>query len=395
MDELRDFFEFTDILNTQMYLSTYYRLLAPLGFRGLEIAKSRYKGFMSNLTDSTQHLFENAVDPEFVKDMTLEEISHRVAHPYVNHTLDGVVFSPYVHGSRGNPETAQSENEAIYASDGKTHMMLDRIINNIRHFKIVDRETDNRNNSVIMRFVHLIKQMARALTVGLSEDVFKEAHPHILEFTKQANLLDKGVAHILNVLRSLISLSEVLVGHVLETLSYFLPLYWNLATSIMFCPIKIPFVYEWYTQKFTRGLSDFTITDLLTLLGGTVATWTYKLYNGNYAPYTSIDVDVLRTNHDPELILYTWGHDPRTSDVNDNITHVHRLGMHDWIPRTHWCTVTSLTTILYDVPMSMTDKPDVRNPGSQTYPSQIFNTIVGVMGRVGYYPFSQVCILPS
>jgi hypothetical protein len=385
---MKDFFEFTDILNTQMYLSTYYRLLAPLGFRGIDIAQRRYRGMLSNLTLDTHRLFDDVVRKHYGHDITLDKLEELATHPYVNNTLTGVVFPPFMH--RNHSETVGlDEGTSMYTSDARSHMIIDRIVNNIRHIHITDPETSNKNNSVVMRFAFINQQMASALAEAFNEDMFKNIAPHMFSFTKDANVLDRGIVGIVNLIRTFMTLSEQVLGHVFETIIHLLPHYWNLATGLTFLPLKIPFVYEWYTEKFTRGQSDLTLTDLLTLLGGTVATWTYKLYNDNLPPYTSIDVDVLRTNTEPELILYTWGHDARTSDSDDNVTHTHRLGMHDWIPRTHWAAVTSLTTTLYDVSMAAHES-DVRNPGPYTHLPQMFGTLAGVMGRVGYYPFTQL-----
>ena len=137
------------------------------------------------------------------------------------------------------------------------------------------------------------------------------------------------------------------------------------------------------------GSTDLTLTDLLTLFGGTAATWTYKLYNENYAPYTSTDIEVLRSNTEPELILYTWGHDPRTNDVNDTVSHIHRLGIYDWIPKMHQLVLSTFTSLSIDIPTYLFAE-DPRNPPQIVTKAQSFNVLVGIMQRAGYYPFTQV-----
>ena len=169
----------------------------------------------------------------------------------MNRTLDGVYFSPFS-STKPNASVEELPNDLLYNSDGRTHMMMDRIVNNIKHISFVETSVNNRNNSVFVRFAHLAKEMAKALTERLPMSILDEAAPHLLQFAKDANILDKGIAHILNLVRAVISTSEVVLGHVVEALSYLLPIYWNLATAIITLPIKIPFVYEWYTQRFTR-----------------------------------------------------------------------------------------------------------------------------------------------
>lgn len=137
------------------------------------------------------------------------------------------------------------------------------------------------------------------------------------------------------------------------------------------------------------GQTDLTLTDLLTLFGGTVATWTYKLYNENYAPYTSTDIEVLQTVRDPELILYTWGNDPRTSDKGDNVTHVHRLGIYDWIPKMHQLALSTFTSLAIDLPTALW-VDDVTEPHKATQLANSFNVFVNIMIRAGYYPFTQL-----
>jgi hypothetical protein len=137
------------------------------------------------------------------------------------------------------------------------------------------------------------------------------------------------------------------------------------------------------------GHTDLTLTDLLTLFGGTVATWTYKLYNENYAPYTSTDIEVLQTVREPELILYTWGNDPRTSDKDDNVTHVHRLGIYDWIPKMHQLALSTLTSLAIDLPTALWIEDNTKAHRS-TQLTQSFNVFVNIMIRAGYYPFTQL-----
>ena len=134
-----------------------------------------------------------------------------------------------------------------------------------------------------------------------------------------------------------------------------------------------------------------TLVDLLTLFGGTAATWTYKLYNDNYAPYSFLDVEVLQSTSDPELMSYTWNHDPRTSAVNDDITQIHRLGISDWIPKMHQVALSVFTQVSTDVPVALTSM-NYRDQGKNATMAQSFNVLVGVMVRAGYYPFTQVSI---
>ncbi len=137
------------------------------------------------------------------------------------------------------------------------------------------------------------------------------------------------------------------------------------------------------------GKSDLTLSDLLTLFGGTVATWTYKLYNENYPPYTSTDIEVLQSNSEPELILYTWGNDPRTSDKGDNITHAHRLGIYDWIPKMHQLALSTFTSLAINLPTAMLSE-NLTNNHPAVLKAQSFTVLVNIMTRAGYYPFTQL-----
>ena len=369
-----------------MFLSSYYRILAPLGFRGLHFAKTKFDHIFANLSNQMANTFDQVLENHHIHDLTLPKLNRQMNAVKTNDVLSGTEF-PYFNISE---EQSYSSKNILYSSDGKTHMIIDRIINNIGHMKIIEDLRDhNVNTSFAARFLALNVEMGETLVKSLSIEEYEKIKPHVLRFTSEASLLDKGIGHVLNGLRSVMALSVNLFGRAIQILSNYLPMYWNLATLLMYQSIKIPFVYKWYTEKFSRGKSDLTLTDLLCLLGATISTWTYKLYNSNYAPYTSLDVEVLRSNKEPELILYTWGHDPRTSDQDDEITRVHRLGMHDWIPRIHTSTLSAFSAILYDVPLAYSTK-DINNPGYFVLAPRYFNTMAGVMQRVSYYPFTQV-----
>jgi hypothetical protein len=129
--------------------------------------------------------------------------------------------------------------------------------------------------------------------------------------------------------------------------------------------------------------------DTLTLAGSIYGTWTYKVFNGGKAPFTDADLTVLKTVKEPELLLYTWNHHPLTNAMDSPQLRRHRLGIYDWIPRMHMTVTATLTTLVFDLTLAI-GGGNTGNPGKLTLIPQVFNAIVGIMGRFAGYPLTQL-----
>ena len=68
---------------------------------------------------------------------------------------------------------------------------------------------------------------------------------------------------------------------------HLLPMYWNIAMTIMLIPLEIPYFKKWW-HKYTG--SELTFLDLMTWLGAIVSTYQYKLFNHGKAPFSNIDI---------------------------------------------------------------------------------------------------------
>ena len=130
--------------------------------------------------------------------------------------------------------------------------------------------------------------------------------------------------------------------------------------------------------------------DYLCIIGSIYATLLYKNYNHYQPPFTALDIEVLETVNQPEQILFTWNHDPRTSAVDNEELQNHRLGLYDWIPRCHSTAVTAIMKFQYDIIALSDSETSVGSPSPVTYFSQIFNGVFELLGPISEYPFTQV-----
>ena len=358
--------------------------MAPLGIRGLEIVKYRYRNMLTNITDKTQTLFEDTTSKLGAKDQTLAEMRQNADILSKKAMTLNPDMSTYI--ARNGTESADHLDGNPMDADARTHFLHDRIVNNLNNAAI-----DASNSTSWQRIILLAKDAAKALEQAVSKDVILTAHLHTLQFVKGTNFASMSIAKLLNFIRSIMVFTEQVGGHALEAIINILPMYWNLAVALMLSPIKIPWIYNFWTKRLTRGTSDLTILDMLTLAGSVYGTWTYKLFNGGKAPFTDDDISVFKSVKEPELLLYTWNHDPRTYAMDSPQLRRHRLGIYDWIPRLHMSVTGTLQVLAFDITLAV-GGGNTGNPGKLTYIPQVFNAIVGIMGRIAGYPFTQVCI---
>jgi hypothetical protein len=117
----------------------------------------------------------------------------------------------------------------------------------------------------------------------------------------------------------------------------------------------------------------------------------YKTWNGGDPPFTVTDIDVLKTCQEPELLLYTWNHDPRTYAVDKPEVQMHRLGIYDWIHRSHMATMFAFFSVLFNYPLIMNEGHQ-GEPSEETFLPQIFIAISCIMGQIAEYPFTQLTV---
>ena len=382
-DKIRSAFAFDDILRTNQFLGTFYRLLAPLGIRGMDLLKRNYKESLANITDNTQSLFEDVISSLGGKDISLEKMRENAAHNADTVMRKGTVRLPSHLSVNGTDMVIPGIRDPLDA-DAKTHFLHDRIVNNLDAAAL-----DLGNSTTWTRIQKLAGEAANSLASVASRDTMMAAHMHTLKFVSKTNLASISLVQILNFVRSLAVFSEQVSGKLLESFLNFLPLYWNLATALMMLPLKIPFIYGLWTKKFTKGTSDFTILDMLTLAGSVYGTWHYKMFNGNKAPFTDADIKVFKKVTQPELFLYTWNHDHSTYAMDSPQLQHHRLGIYDWIPRLHMTVTNTLQILAFDITMAI-GGGSAGSPGALTIAPQVFSAIVGIMGRIAGYPFTQL-----
>jgi hypothetical protein len=130
----------------------------------------------------------------------------------------------------------------------------------------------------------------------------------------------------------------------------------------------------------------------------------YAIFYKGQGPFTSVDIEVLESAKNPELLLYTWNNDPRTSAVGNKALQDHRLGIYDWVQKCHVVVVWSLMNGLYDLALVAEDilnakfpqrkkkETSIGSPSGLTYVPQIMNSLFEMIGPIAQYPFTQVSL---
>ncbi len=98
---------------------------------------------------------------------------------------------------------------------------------------------------------------------------------------------------------------------------------------------------------------------------------------------------MLKSCQEPELLLYTWNNDPRTYAVDKPEVRMHRLGIYDWIHRSHMATMFAFFSVLFNYPLIM-NAGHQGEPSEETFLPQIFIAISCIMGQIAEYPFTQL-----
>lgn len=243
MDDLKSMFDFSDVLKTQQFLSSYYRLLIPLGFRGHDITRNRLKDIYISYTKYAK----NITDCAFGLNMSISDYENWAETLSAGPSMDGIVFPPFNEPKHDNIIPKEIPKNILHNGDGLTHAMLDRIVNNIRHISIID-PAEQFNTSGFHRLILLIKEAVGIIVAKLPASIIQTLLPKHDEFVK-GSFYDMTIGHILKFVQRLMISSSKPFFLIISALSHLLPIYWSIVTQIITLPIKIPFVYEWFTKR--------------------------------------------------------------------------------------------------------------------------------------------------
>jgi hypothetical protein len=180
-----------------------------------------------NATKSTDEFFMQRLENLGVSNLNFES-SQAKAFQFKN-------------GTKGPAEESVGPIEA----DAKTLLIHDRIVNNIPNISM-----NSEGKGIFERLVETLEKGGSSLVDALDVHELKKLMPHHLEFHSTASIKKMGLAKMVNILRSVALGSEQLFGNVFAALMQLVPVYWNLAEAIMMFPLKIPFVYDWWSRKF-------------------------------------------------------------------------------------------------------------------------------------------------
>jgi hypothetical protein len=270
LEYLKGYFHWADILRTNQFLGLYYRLLSPLGFRGLEIMRHGFHTGMGNATGET----------EAAMDFALQRMGVAAYTPLLTHKSrleEGVLRNltakrAAASGGRGAPSIPTKPTDPASA-DGPTHFLQDRFTNNIPHMRFRSMQDGHNGNVSFLKLMEILQTVANILTDTLNAEDLAKVAPHILAFTQGTSFLEMGMAQILNFGRTLVLLAGSLFQQLGEALMSVMSAYWDVAIGIMELHLYVPFVTPWIEQHVFWGQGSLTTLDLLTLFGSIFATW--------------------------------------------------------------------------------------------------------------------------
>ena len=226
---IQDLFNWSDILRTNEYLDNYYKILSPLGLRGMDILSTGYREHLADwFVKGGEHMFDKAIHDLGGRDVTLESLESELKMTAAKATADKM-------GTNVNATMAALTDPL--RSDAQTSMIQDRYLNNLPHSRM-----DNLDDKFRTRMGDLLEQIANSLVSVVDQDVWNSIKPHVLKFQEGTGLHKKGMAEILNFFRSLAVLSAQVSTRVLDAIIHLMPVYWNLALTLFTFELEIPFV---------------------------------------------------------------------------------------------------------------------------------------------------------
>jgi hypothetical protein len=244
MDALKSFFDFNDVLKTQKFLSSYYLLLAPLGFRSYSLTREHLKDLFLSYTNHMKSIS----DFTFSSNMSIEEYEKWSSTLLEGPQVDGIRFAPFGSPKHEDIVAKDIPKNILHCSDGLTHSMIDRIVNNIQHISIID-PAQHFNSSAVSRLYILLKEAVKTIVAKVPSSILQTLLPLLKDFS---SLREIRLGVLLKLFQRIMMAGSQTFFLVLKSISHLLPIYWNLVTKIITTPIKIPFVYDWFTKRLTK-----------------------------------------------------------------------------------------------------------------------------------------------
>ncbi|RKO95911.1 hypothetical protein CAUPRSCDRAFT_12390, partial [Caulochytrium protostelioides] len=405
-----EIFNTTDIGLTAEFLTFYYRKLAGVGHIGIDIIKrgefDLFDEWEHNVDRGITHLVEQLgghdVTPRaFLKrsrsylDSTRKKAHVEIdkdaqqAKPFdVNENASSGTSSDKVSGSSaGVAEPYQAFGDD---ADAKSLFLADRYLNNANTFEVSQKKPEHRN--AWRRFVFAFKKYTLELFDELKQvlrpEEYDTFHPHVVEFTEDANLLERSLGHFLNFLRTILIRGMGHAKHVVAIFVNSAKQWWDLCFGVLDLHLDVSWMpmRHWW---FGASKPYITILDMINVYGGIFATMQHKFYNNYQAPFSADDLTALQSAPSHELLLYTWNHHPLTASRGNEAIEKQRLGIYDWVPRQASQAVAATQVTAFNLPLLL-GGGDTQTPGAATMLPQFFNNLINVLFRIGSYPLTQL-----
>lgn len=217
----------------------------------MKILRTQYRSGIYNMTVATHGIFDHVIEGLGGKDMTLKDIKARAdeirkdtveQHPAIHGALPFMREHKNAH-KMGN--LSSSEAHSVLFASGTTNLFSDRYINNMAAMTI-------KNGSLVKELLSLSREAAHALRRAVGPELYEQIKPHMLQFDKDTAFFKKGLAQVLNLIRSIALLGETIAANVLDAILMVVPMYWGIALKIMNLELDIPFFNYWWGKRISQ-----------------------------------------------------------------------------------------------------------------------------------------------
>ncbi|RKO98288.1 hypothetical protein CXG81DRAFT_21462 [Caulochytrium protostelioides] len=384
----REVFNWNDIVLTTDFLNFFFELLGDVGYRGLTLIKQGTYNIFESWEDHLDTSITHAIEQLGGHDMTPRNILKHQSAMVSRLAKPDLVTKDSV---KVRTATGPSYQAVGHDGDAKSLYIADRWLNNINSVAV--DVTKPESVSTWSKFMDTFKkytlEMLEDLKHVLVPEEFERFHMHILQFTSEANFLNRSIAHLLNFIRSLAIRAMGTVKSIMAVLVNSAAHWWNLCLAMLNMSLPDFFLSRWWSRYVGRGRLKFSLLHLLNMYGAIFATAQHKFYNNFQAPFSAVDIKALRTTPSHELILYTWNHHPATASHGDKSVEHQRLGIYDWVPRQSLAALSLALNAGFLLPLVL-GGGNTRAPGGATLFPQFFNNLVHVMFRIASYPLTQL-----
>ena len=208
-----------DISHSTAFLSLFLRKLGTLSLKGFDMARDIFGETLKNIANNTDDLIQKAIRKMGVNNINFQQ-SLKAESQFSNITNDPTL-------------------------DANTAMIHDRFVNNIKQISM-----DYSNKTVLERLYKVCREAGDSVKNSFDYHELNKINTNSVKLPSLNHLMKLNLAKALQYLRNFLLTAEHVGGNLFAALMQFVPFYWNLALSFMNLPLKIPFLYDFWSKRF-------------------------------------------------------------------------------------------------------------------------------------------------